>query len=489
MSEKSENLEGKTKKKGDNPHSSPSPSHLSDLPAVDKLLSDPRVEGLIDRYSRKLVKEAVRDAISVTRNQIKAGDTEIEVSEPSLISIIEEWVIKTTMPKLKPVINATGIILHTNLGRAPLGHEVLENVVKVASGYSNLEFDLKEGKRGERYDNFLDLISDITGAESAIIVNNNAAAVLLSLDSLASGGEVIVSRGELVEIGGGFRIPDVMEKSGARLKEVGTTNRTRLEDYENAITPDTALILKVHTSNYRIVGFSEDVPASELTKLGKKKKIPVMEDLGSGCLIDLSRFGLPHEPTVTEVVKSGVDIVTFSGDKLLGGGQAGFIIGKNKFIKKISENPLNRAFRIDKLTLASIEATLLIYQDIERAITKIPTLSMITMPYEETKKRAKRIIKKINSVPHPGFDVVSADDFSKAGGGAIPTAEIPTRVVTILPLDISTSKLEEQLRGLELPIIVRIAHERVIIDPRTVNEKEIPIMIDGVLSVIGDGVN
>jgi L-seryl-tRNA(Ser) seleniumtransferase len=470
------------KKKGD---SSKQKEKLSSLPAVDKLLMNPKVGDLVDQYSKKVVTKAVREAISITRERMLSDDEDIEVTEPSLISLIDDWLLRTHKTMLRPVINATGIVLHTNLGRAPLGRDILENVMRVAEGYSNLEYNLEKGERGSRYDHIVKLIKEITTAESSMIVNNNAAAVLLTVNTLSNGKEVIVSRGELVEIGGAFRIPDVIEKSGAKLIEVGTTNRTRLSDYEDAIGPETGMILKVHTSNYRIVGFTEDVSAADLVALGKKYKIPVVEDLGSGCLLDLSRYGLPKEPTVIETVKSGVDIVTFSGDKLLGGGQAGFILGKEDIVDKIKGNPLNRALRIDKFTLAAAEATLLIYKDVEIAVKRIPALSMITMPYEKTQARVKRIVRRVNSVPHPGFDVISADDSSQSGGGSFPMVDIPTKVVLIFPLEISSSKLEERLRAQDPPIITRIAQERVIIDPRTVTDREIPDLTKGILNALG----
>ena len=476
MTEKTNLKKGKSSKQKE---------RLSSLPAVDKLLLNPKVEDLVDQYSKKVVTKAVREAISITRERLLSDEEDIEVTEPSLVSLIDDWLLRTHKTMLRPVINATGIVLHTNLGRAPLGRDILENVMRVAEGYSNLEFNLEKGERGSRYDHIAGLIKEITTAESSIIVNNNAAAVLLTVDTLSNGKEVIVSRGELVEIGGAFRIPDVIEKSGAKLVEVGTTNRTRLSDYEDAIGPETGMILKVHTSNYSIVGFTEDVPASDLVKLGKKYKIPVVEDLGSGCLLDLSRYGLPKEPTVIETVKSGVDIVTFSGDKLLGGGQAGFILGKEEIIEKIRKNPLNRALRIDKFTLAAAETTLLIYKDVEIAVKRIPALSMITMPYDKTQTIVKRIVRKVNSIPHPGFDVISANDSSQSGGGSFPTTDIPTKVVLIFPLEISSAKLEERLRTQDPPIITRIAQERVIVDPRTVTDREIPDLTRGILNALG----
>jgi L-seryl-tRNA(Ser) seleniumtransferase len=459
-------------------------SRLSSLPAVDKLLSHPRVRELAGRFPTMVVKQAVRDAVADARRQLKDHPKSPEVSEPTLLSLIEKWLLKSITPRLTPVINATGIILHTNLGRAPLADAALSHVAEVASGYSNLEFNLDEGRRGSRRDHLSELISQITGAPASLVVNNNAAAVFLTLNSLAEGREVIVSRGELVEIGGAFRIPDVMEKSGAHLREVGTTNRTRLSDYEHAIGSQTALLLKVHTSNYRIVGFTEEVPAPELVALGKKYNVPVIEDLGSGSIIDLAPWGLPHEPTVPEVVSSGVDVITFSGDKLLGGGQAGFVIGAADCIESIAKNPLYRAVRIDKMTLAAIESTLMLYRDHEEARRTIPVVRMITMSYDETKARATRIARQLNRVPHPNHHVSTTDDFSGVGGGAFPTAELPSRVVTIIPLAESPGKLEERLRRQEVPIVARITHERLILDPRTVGDREFPDLIRGTTAAL-----
>ena len=289
------------------------------------------------------------------------------------------------------MINATGVILHTNLGRAPLCREAIERVVEVARGYSNLEYDLEKGERGLRYDHVRGLLCALTGAEDALVVNNNAAAVLLVLNALSEGKEAIVSRGELIEIGGEFRIPDVMEKSGARLREVGTTNRTRLSDYERAIVPETGIILKVHTSNFRIMGFTEEADLASLVALGKKHHLPVVDDLGSGCLIELDRYGLEREPTVRDCLAAGADVVTFSGDKLLGGPQAGIILGKREFLERIRKNPLNRALRIDKLTLAALEATMVKYLRPAEALADIRVLRALTEPVADVKKRAKRL--------------------------------------------------------------------------------------------------
>jgi L-seryl-tRNA(Ser) seleniumtransferase len=460
-------------------------SVLSSLPAVEKLLSHPRVRELAGRFPPMVVKQAVRGAVSDARARLKSGPASGVISEPTLLALIEDWLLKSITPRLTPVINATGIILHTNLGRAPLAASAIDHIAAIASGYSNLEFDLDEGRRGSRRDHLSGLITEITGAPASLVVNNNAAAVLVALNSLAEGREVIVSRGELVEIGGAFRIPDVMEKSGAHLREVGTTNRTRLSDYEGAIGSQTALLLKVHTSNYRIVGFTEEVSASELVALGKRYDVPVMEDLGSGSIIDLAPWGLPHEPTVPEVVSSGVDVITFSGDKLLGASQAGFVVGRTAdHIDRIAANPLYRALRVDKMTLAAIESTLMLYRDRQEALSKIPVIRMITMSYDETKGRATRIARRLNQEPHPNYHVGTADDFSGVGGGAFPTAELPSRVVTIIPLAESPDKLEERLRRQEVPIVARITHERLILDPRTVTDRQIPDLIRGTAAAL-----
>ncbi len=434
-----------------------------------------------------VVKQAVRGAVSDARRQLREHPTSEGIPEPTLLSLIEQWLLRSITPRLVPVINATGIILHTNLGRAPLAASAVQHVAAIALGYSNLEFNLDEGQRGSRRDHVSGIIAEITGARASVVVNNNAAAVLLALNTLAEGREVVVSRGELVEIGGAFRIPDVMEKSGARLREVGTTNRTRLSDYEAAIGSQTALLLKVHTSNYRIVGFTEEVSASDLVVLGRKYGMPVMEDLGSGSIIDLSPWGLPHEPTVSEVVSSGVDVITFSGDKLLGAGQAGFVIGAPEYIEQIAKNPLHRALRIDKMTLAAVESTLMLYRDRDEALRKIPVVGMITMSYDETKKRSVGIVRRLNREPHPHHHVTTADDFSGVGGGAFPTAELPTRVVTIIPMAESPGRLEERLRRQEVPIIARITHERVILDPRTVTDRQIPDLVRGTISALAGG--
>ncbi|NLX19370.1 MAG: L-seryl-tRNA(Sec) selenium transferase [Desulfobulbus sp.] len=379
-------------------------------------------------------------------------------------------------PHFKKVINGTGIIVHTNLGRSPLPESVLDWLHVLTEGYCNLELDLETGKRGSRYQHVESLLCELTGAESGLIVNNNAAAVFLTLNTLAKDKEVIVSRGQLVEIGGSFRIPDIMDRSGAKLVEIGTTNRTHYHDYQQAITPETALLLRVHCSNYRIIGFTSDVPARELAQLGKAHNIPVMEDLGSGCLIDLSRYGLAKEPIVQEIVASGVDIVTFSGDKLLGGPQAGIIIGKKPLIDQIKKNPLNRMLRIDKLTLAALEAVLRLYLDEGRVFEELPTLEMIATPEGSVRARAEYFVETYTAQlqDHCHFDILST--FSQVGGGAVPEQNLPSWAVTVQPINLRISQLEERLRHTAVPVLTRIETGELLIDMRTVADEEMPAL-------------
>ena len=369
-------------------------------------------------------------------------------------------------PGLKKVLNGTGTILHTNLGRAPLGKEAASRVLETVSGYCNLEYDLEDGCRGERCGQIENILCEITGAEAAVAVNNNAAALLLILCTLAQGGEVIVSRGELVEIGGQFRIPDVMKQSGAGLVEVGTTNRTRLSDYETAVTETTKAILKVHTSNYRIIGFTEETSIEQLTPLREKYGIPLVEDLGSGALLDLTKYGLPGEPNVQDALRRGADIVCFSGDKLLGGPQAGIIAGKKEYIEKMRSNPLFRALRIDKITAAFLETILLEYRSMERALVRIPTLRMLTQNEKEIAEDAAEL--KI-LLEQAAFDAEIAlyPCRSKVGGGALPVTELPSMAVGIRPSKISAETLSRRLRRLPIPVVTRIEDENVLVDART----------------------
>ncbi len=378
--------------------------------------------------------------------------------------------------KLKYLVNATGVVVHTNLGRSLLPVEVIENIASIAGRYSNLEYDLDAGKRGSRYSSIEDILCEISGAQAAMVVNNNAGAVLLCLDTIARDREVIVSRGELVEIGGSFRIPDVMAKSGAILKEVGTTNRTHMKDYENAINENTALLLKVHRSNYSVIGFTAEVSLKELVELGARHDRPVMEDLGSGTFIDFSKYGLVKEPTVQESVAAGCDVVTFSGDKLLGGPQAGIIVGKKHLLQEIKQNPLARALRIDKLTLAALEATLSLYRDEAKAIRMIPTLRMLTMKINEIEPRASQLMENLKKIDSSRLQIALIELSSKTGGGALPLLELPSKCLKIKIAGMSANKLELGMRENAPPIIGRIEDDAFIIDPRTLQDDDLPII-------------
>jgi len=444
---------------------------LSNLPSVDEVLKSPEGMGWLSRFKRRIVLQAVRDIISAQRKNIIEGLSEGIEQEP-LFQEIDERIKELSSYSLVPVINATGVVIHTNLGRAALSEKILNNVLMVGRGFSNLEYDLKTGKRGQRNSHIKRLLRQITCAEDALIVNNNAAAVFLCLNTLAKGKEVIVSRSELVEIGGSFRIPDVMSASNAVLREVGTTNKTHLYDYTAAINEATALILKVHQSNYRIIGFTDDVKIEELAALGKKYDIPVMYDLGSGCLIDLKPYGLRDEPSVQEILKAGVDVISFSGDKLLGGPQGGVIIGKKKLIERIQKNPLARAVRTDKLTIAAFEATLMEYMDVETAKKEIPVLNMLLQPPEEIRTRAKKIAAGLRRIVKDAeIDVV--EDTSQAGGGSLPGAEFTTFAVSIRSQGISVNDLEARLRQSSPPVIARIKGNSLILDARTIRKDEI----------------
>ncbi|MGF7056471.1 L-seryl-tRNA(Sec) selenium transferase [Brassicibacter mesophilus] len=455
---------------------------FSRLPKVDQLLSEQKISHLLETMPREIVLESIREEIERLRNLISQGSItldEIDNEIQTISELIEIRVQGKLKPRLRKVINGTGVVIHTNLGRSLISNKIINNVVEIASSYNNLEFDLEKGSRGSRYSHLEDIIKRITGAEAALVVNNNAAAVMLVLSSLAENKEVIVSRGELVEIGGSFRVPDVMEQSGAKLVDVGTTNKTHYWDYEKAIGEDTSALLKVHTSNYRILGFTSNVSLEEMVELGAKYNVPVVEDLGSGVLIDLSKYGLEYEPTVQESIKAGVDVVTFSGDKLLGGPQAGIIIGKKKYIDIMKKHPLNRALRIDKFTISALEATLKLYLDEKEALEDIPTLKMLTTPIEELNQKAlllqNRLFDSINDV----LKIEVVDDFSQVGGGSMPLEQIPTKCVMIYSNEASVSMVERKLRQLPTPIITRLYKDRIFIDMRTVDIAEIDTIVSG----------
>ena len=445
------------------------------IPKVDVLLEDEKIRELTEQYSYDTVLEAVREELDKLRALIGTCEDEAEgIREIEQLSVrIQEAVKAMHTPNMRTVINGTGTILHTNLGRAPIGERHMRHIADIAMNYSNLEYNLEAGARGERYSHFEKLLCKITGAEAAMAVNNNAAAVMLILSTMGKGKEVIVSRGELVEIGGKFRIPDVMEQSGATLVEVGTTNKTHYTDYENAITEETAALLKVHTSNYRIVGFTDNVSIAELVPLGKEREIPVIEDLGSGVLIDLSKYGLTYEPTVQDSVRNGADVVCFSGDKLLGGPQAGIIVGKKKYIDQMKKNQLTRALRIDKFTAATLEVVLQEYLSEEKAIQNIPALRMITKEIEEITRDAQELEALLQQAELPAQIQMEPCE-SQIGGGSLPLERIPSMAVTIHPEKITTAELELRLRHMSIPMIVRTMNDKIVIDVRTVDKKWYP---------------
>ncbi len=446
------------------------------LPSVDEVLSQKEIEELIEKYPRSIVLESIREVIDINRKTIVAIKTEEEAEK---FSLTMEKVIEETEKKardnyalsLKKVINGTGTVLHTNLGRSLISEKIKDEIWTAASRYSNLEYDLEKGERGSRYVHLTDMIKRLTGAEDVLVVNNNAAAVMLVLSTMAKGGEAIVSRGELVEVGGSFRIPSVMALSGAELVEIGATNKTHLKDYEEAITENTRALMKVHTSNYRIMGFTESISVAELVELGKKYDLPVIEDLGSGVFIDLSKYGLEYEPTVLDSIHRGADIVTFSGDKMLGGAQAGIIVGKKKYISAMKKNQLTRALRVDKLTICALEATLRMYLDEEEAVKNIPTLNMITMPMEELERKANLLYAEIEKL-NLDADVHIEECLSQVGGGSMPLETMKSRGIAITPNNMNVSTLERKLRLSDSHIIARVYDNKYVLDVRTIFEDE-----------------
>ena len=448
---------------------------LRALPSVDQL-----VQALVGRpelssIARARLTATVRDVLD--RERRRALDQRVPPADAAaLASRVVAMFSAGTPFSLRPVVNATGVVLHTNLGRAVLSRQAIERLTAVGAAYSNLELDLATKERGSRYSHVVSLLARLTGAEAALVVNNNAAAVLLALETLARDKDVIVSRGELIEIGGEFRIPDILMRSGARLREVGTTNRTHPRDYANAIGPDTALLLKVHTSNYRVVGFTADVSSRQLVALGRERSVLVMEDLGSGSLVDLRPYGFPYEPTVPEVVTSGVDLVSFSGDKLLGGPQAGVLVGRRDIIARVEKNPLNRALRIDKLTLAALEATLLAYESGD-ALTTVPTLALLTQPLSAVMTRARRALSRLDGRLRKRLAAEVVKTFGQVGGGALPTVELPTAAIAIGATGSEARRLDTALRSGDPPVVGRIAADRLLLDFRTVLPSDVVPLI------------
>jgi len=456
---------------------------LKMLPGIDHLLEAAKTAPALQTAPKSVLLRCGRKTVEELRSAViedAPGLSEETFSEAFILERFSQKVRQETAPNLRRTINGAGVVIHTNLGRSLLAAEAVENVARISNRYSNLEFDLSRGKRGSRYDAVEEVLCEITGAEAGIAVNNNAGAVLLCLNTLAEGREVIVSRGELVEIGGSFRIPDVMSRSGAVLREVGATNRTHLRDYEAAVNEATGLLLKVHQSNYSIVGFTSSVSVLELAELGRRRGLPVMEDLGSGTLIDFSRYGMIKEPTVMDSVSAGPDLVTFSGDKLLGGPQAGLIVGKKEVLDAVKKNPLTRALRIDKMTLAALESTLRLYRDPERAVREIPTLRMLTMPEVEIERRAEHCKGLLERIGDGRLSIQILNRASRVGGGALPLQELPSRCLGLGIEGTSANTIEQRMRNSDPPVIGRIEDDRFLLDFRTIQDDELPLLAEAV---------
>lgn len=451
------------------------------LPSVDVALRNLEQDEELQSLPRPMLRDLCNEFLQVCREEIRASALdEAQLEQGLLLKRLGAFARARSRPHFRRTLNATGVVVHTNLGRSLLCKDAIKAVHEANLHYSNLEFDLATGKRGSRYSHVEELLCKVSGAEAGLVVNNNASAVMLVLETLAKGREVIVSRGQLVEIGGSFRIPEVMAKSGAILHEVGATNRTHLRDYENAINENTAALLKVHASNFRIVGFTKEVPLPELVALGRQRGLPVFEDLGSGNFYDFRSIGLGYEPTVQEVVASGVDVVSFSGDKVLGGPQAGIIVGRKDYIARIKKNPMNRALRIDKMTLAALEATLRLYLDPERAREEIPTLRMITAPAEELKRRAQRLARRLKKDLGDVLAVATQPGVSRVGGGSFPERDLPTTLVSLRARELGAEALRDALLDTDPPLIGRIEQDSFCLDPRTLQDEEFA-MVSGSL--------
>ncbi len=449
-------------------------ARLRQLPSVYRLLQTPEAQGWVETFGHELTTEAIREALDEARDRVLAGEE--TPSAASVLASAQARLERLVAPTLRRAINATGVIIHTNLGRAPLSRAAREAMELAARGYTNLEYDLAAGVRGSRYVHAVGLLKRLTGAEDALVVNNNAGAVLLALSTLAAGREVIISRGQLVEIGGGFRIPDVMRQSGARLVEVGTTNRTTLKDYAAAISDETALLLRVHTSNFRIIGFTHQPSLAELVELGRSHSLLIMDDLGSGTLLDTAQYGLAHEPTVQESVAAGADVVTFSGDKLMGGPQAGYIVGRRELIARMRTHPLTRALRVDKVAIAGIEATLRHYL-LNEATREIPVWRMIATPAEALRKRARAWARRLRAA---GVDATVVEGQSTVGGGSLPGETLPSWLLALaVP---SPDGFARALRMGKPAIVPRIEEDRVLFDPRTVLPDEDEALVKGILA-------
>jgi L-seryl-tRNA(Ser) seleniumtransferase len=491
---------------------------LRALPSIESLLASPCARRLSADWSRDRIRDLLREILDEFRQEISLKpavepmlsttgqeykshkhDLPADNGNPSIRQMpyskiqtsdffeeierrLEFRATQYFTPSLRRVINATGVILHTNLGRAPLAQAAIEAIMEVSANYANLEYDVSTGRRGKRESHCQQLLAQLLGSQDAIVVNNCAAAVLLVLNTLAEGGEVIVSRGELIEIGGSFRIPEVMQKSGARLREVGTTNRTRISDYQNAINENTRLILRVHPSNYRIIGFTERPGLQEIAALSQQTGIPSFEDLGSGCLIDIAPFGVKDEPVVSESFKAGISVAAFSGDKMLGGPQAGIIAGEKSIIERVRKNPLMRALRVDKMTYAGLEATLKLY---ERGVaqTAVPVIRAMAMTQQEIEERAENFQERLHNRANSGLKIVLEEGDSIIGGGSAPEVKLPTVLIAVTGHELSVATIEQQLRNHTTPVIVRTERERILIDLRTVASSEEETILDALAAI------
>ncbi|MCI0639513.1 MAG: L-seryl-tRNA(Sec) selenium transferase [Gemmataceae bacterium] len=455
------------------------------LPSVNDVLDTPAVRNLQGRHDHDLIVAAIRQELTDVRARLGKGETLNGEATPDYFALlVEQRLAREYRPKLLPVINATGIVLHTNLGRAPVADEAARAAYDAARGYLNLELDLETGKRSSRQDAIREWVCRLTGAESATAVNNNAAATVIALRALCQGKEVVISRGQLIEIGGSFRIPEIMAVSGAILREVGTTNITRLADFEKAIGPNTAALMQIHTSNYRVSGFTKTVPLAELVTLGKKHQLKVIDDIGSGAMVDFARFGFEGEPVARESIASGVDLVLFSGDKLLGGPQAGILAGKKEWIQKIEKDPLMRAFRLDKMTLAALETTLRIYLNEAHALEKVPVLRMLGTPLAELKDRAEKLAHELSALPGI-FSARACGDVAFVGGGSLPDQKLATWVVEVQVQSVSDEEFAQRLRTGAPALIGRLRNGRILFDLRTVFPEQTSGLITAVRDALG----
>ncbi|MCL4502692.1 MAG: L-seryl-tRNA(Sec) selenium transferase [Deltaproteobacteria bacterium] len=467
----------------------PARAHLlRQLPQVDELLRHPALLPAVTPLPRALAAAQVRRTLADIRERLAnapLAQLPLELDQEDLLQQILKALQAAAYPSIRRVINATGVVIHTNLGRSPLAAAALAQIQEVGACYSTLEYDLAKGERGSRHDHLEGLLKEITDCEAALVLNNNAGAVLLALTALAQGKEVIISRGQLVEIGGSFRLPEIMAVSGARMREVGATNKTHLRDYEQAIGDETAVLLKVHPSNFRITGFTSEVSLPDLVALGRRYNLLVVEDLGSGCLVDLSRYGIEREPTVQETIKAGADLVLFSGDKLLGGPQAGLALGSREVVSRLRRHPLTRALRPDKLTLAGLEATLRLYLDEPGPMEAIPTLRMLSRPLNELDRQAKALARSLRRALGEGIQVRVVDSIGRVGGGALPQVSLPSRALALTAPPLSPQQLEARLRQADPPVIARIEQDQLLLDMRTLPPDDLPVLKAALQVVLG----